>query len=146
MSDETIKPVAYGDPQAFRNFAERGRLGGVYGREWMWAKPDDGLEPLYPQSTIDALRAEVDGWKGQHARDSAELRSLCAARDEWRERATRAEAEAAALREALADLLSWLPDKPSPSEWRLESGPNGADDAIEAARAAIDAARAKEGA
>lgn len=99
MSDETIKPVAYADPQAFRNFAERGRLGGVYGREWMWAKPDDGLEPLYPQSTIDALRAEVDGWKGQHARDSAELRSLCAARDEWR--------EAAALRED-AERYRWI--------------------------------------
>lgn len=94
-ADNTIKPVGYADPQSLLNLATRGG----YAREWLWASPDPVLAPLYDQATIDALRAEVEGWKAQHVRDSAELRSLCAARDEARARAERAEAEAAALRE-----------------------------------------------
>ena len=50
-----------------------------------------------------------------------------------------AEAKAARLEEALGDLMSWFPKRASPSEWRLEAGPNGADDAVEAARAALEA-------
>lgn len=41
------------------------------------------------------------------------------------------------LREALGDLLTWFPEKPSPPEWRLKAGDNGADEAVEFARAAL---------
>lgn len=54
---------------------------------------------------IERLRAEVEGLREQHGRDSAELRRLCAARDEQRdgrlsalERAVAAERERDALR------------------------------------------------
>ena len=54
---------------------------------------------------IERLRAEVEGLREQHGRDSAELRRLCAARDEQRdgrqsalERAVVAERERDALR------------------------------------------------
>lgn len=55
-------------------------------------------------------------------------------------RAERGEADLARLREALADLLSWFPDQKPEPEWRLKAGKHGADDAIEAARAALGAA------
>jgi len=47
------------------------------------------------------------------------------------------------LREALGDLVSWFPEKAPEPEWRLKAGQYGADDAIEAARAAL--AQASEG-
>ena len=54
---------------------------------------------------IERLRAEAEGLREQHGRDSAELRRLCAARDEQRdgrlsalERAVAAERERDALR------------------------------------------------
>jgi hypothetical protein len=47
------------------------------------------------------------------------------------------EAENKRLRSALADLISWFPEMPSPPEWRLKSGEYGADDAINAARSAL---------
>src|SRR5690606_2416334 len=40
-------------------------------------------------AAIEALRAEVERWKGQHMRDSAELRRLCQHRDEYKARAER---------------------------------------------------------
>lgn len=43
------EPAAYADPMAFLNFKierEQNR-GGPYTKEWMWAKPDAGLVPLY---------------------------------------------------------------------------------------------------
>ncbi len=46
-------------------------------------------------------------------------------------------AERYTLREALADLMSWFPDKPSPPEWRFRGGEYGADEAVKAARAAL---------
>lgn len=49
------------------------------------------------------------------------------------------EAENKRLGEALDDLLSWFPEKPSVPEWRLKAGKYGADDAVDAAR------RAREG-
>ena len=42
-----------------------------------------------------------------------------------------------ALKEALGDLLSWIPDKPRPSEWVMTAGQHGADDAINHARALL---------
>ena len=44
------------------------------------------------------------------------------------------------LRTVLFDLLSWFPEKPSPPEWRIEAGERGADDAVQAARDAINGA------
>jgi len=41
------------------------------------------------------------------------------------------------LREALEDLLSWFPEKPSDPEWRIKGGGLGADDAINHARQAL---------
>jgi hypothetical protein len=36
------EPVAYADPVAFQNFKSR-----LCTKEWMWAKPDAGLVPLF---------------------------------------------------------------------------------------------------
>lgn len=59
------------------------------------------VPPPEPQAAeIEALRAEVDGWKAQHSRDSAELRRLCQHRDEYKARAER-----------LAEALALLPDE-----------------------------------
>lgn len=49
----------------------------------------------------------------------------------------------AKLEEVLDDLLSWF-DKPSEPEWRIKAGPYGADDAVEAARAALSLAAKRE--
>lgn len=49
----------------------------------------------------------------------------------------RASNEAEELRSALHDLLTWFPDAPSPPEWRLKGGKNGADDAVKFARQII---------
>jgi hypothetical protein len=46
-------------------------------------------------------------------------------------------AENQRLREALADIVSWFPEKPAPPEWRIKSGEYGADDAVKAARTAL---------
>lgn len=67
------EPVAYGDPKAFENFANLAHLGGVYAKEWMWAKPSPGLVPLFLHAELckverliaqclekDALIAEMD--------------------------------------------------------------------------------------
>lgn len=51
---------------------------------------------------------------------------------------SRQQAENERLREALGDLISWFPEKPSEPEWRIRAGERGADDAVEAARAALD--------
>lgn len=53
---------------------------------------------------------------------------------------TSSQAELEALRSAMADLLSWFPDKPSEPEWRIKGGEHGADDAVAFARAALSGA------
>ena len=54
------KPVAYGDPKAFKNLRIDGHKGAPYNREWMWAKPDAGLVPLYAAPVSDSpVAAEV---------------------------------------------------------------------------------------
>ncbi|EPN9557204.1 DUF551 domain-containing protein [Cronobacter sakazakii] len=51
---ERAEPVAYADPQAFRNFQA-----GTANKEWMWAKPGAGLVPVF----VEAPPAPVDaGW------------------------------------------------------------------------------------
>jgi len=49
VPDAVRKPVAYAHPKVFQNFERARKFGvdGVYEREWMWAKPDAGLVPLY---------------------------------------------------------------------------------------------------
>ena len=54
-----------------------------------------------------------------------------------------AEKRVAALEVALTDLLSWFPDEPTEPRWELKAGEYGADEAIDAARAAT--APAEEG-
>jgi hypothetical protein len=54
------------------------------------------------EAEIERLRAEVEKWKGQHMRDSAELRRLCQHRDEYKARAERL-AEALYLIESAKD-------------------------------------------
>lgn len=48
-----------------------------------------------------------------------------------------AEERVKVLEEALIDLMSWFPEKPSRPEWRIPAGEGGADDAVTAARAAL---------
>jgi len=74
-----------------------------------------------------------DGLPTQHVHNS-----------ETRDMAQRLLAELAAalqreakLREALADLLSWFPEKAPAPEYRIEAGDRGATDAVEAGRAAL---------
>ena len=43
-----------------------------------------------------------------------------------------------AMREALVDLMSWFPEKPSDPEWRIKGGKFGADDAVEHARSLVE--------
>ncbi|ELY2772361.1 hypothetical protein [Cronobacter sakazakii] len=42
---ERAEPVAYADPQAFRNFKA-----GVANKEWMWAQSDAGLVPVFVEA------------------------------------------------------------------------------------------------
>ncbi|EGT4280086.1 hypothetical protein DOX46_11020 [Cronobacter malonaticus] len=42
---ERAEPVAYADPQAFRNF-----MAGTATKEWMWARPDAGLVPVFVEA------------------------------------------------------------------------------------------------
>lgn len=42
---ERAEPVAYADPQAFRNFQA-----GTATKEWVWAKPDAGLVPVFVEA------------------------------------------------------------------------------------------------
>ncbi|PUY25698.1 hypothetical protein [Cronobacter sakazakii] len=57
---ERAEPVAYADPQAFRNFQA-----GTATKEWVWAKPAAGLVPVFveappapfvPEDVLAALR------------------------------------------------------------------------------------------
>lgn len=51
---ERAEPVAYADPQAFRNFQA-----GTANKEWMWAQADAGLVPVF----VEAPQAPVAaGW------------------------------------------------------------------------------------
>lgn len=59
---ERAEPVAYADPQAFRNFQT-----GTATKEWMWAKPDAGLVPVFveaPPAPVvpDEVTAEDVRW------------------------------------------------------------------------------------
>jgi hypothetical protein len=57
-----------------------------------------------------------------------------AALDYYEEEVKELKTQSVELRSALHDLLTWFPDRPSPPEWRLRGGTQGADDAVEHAR------------
>jgi chromosome segregation ATPase len=92
------------------------------------------------EQRIEELQIMVHGLEGERDKalnvvgSSAEnLRRTCAA-------LTSARAEAARLREMLADLVSWFDGEPTKSGlWLIEAGTHGADDAVNAARAALAA-------
>ncbi|WP_336281130.1 hypothetical protein [Cronobacter dublinensis] len=54
---EKAEPVAYADPRAFRNFQA-----GTATKEWMWAKPDAGLAPVFVEAPLApvALRERAE--------------------------------------------------------------------------------------
>ena len=65
------------------------------------------------ESDYAALEQECEGLKAQHARDSAELRSLCQARDDARRQRDAALLQVEALRELLRD-----------AQWCMQSIPS----------------------
>ena len=70
------EPVAYADPQAFRNFQA-----GVARREWMWRNPGEDLIPVYtaPPAPIvpdEAISRAVDEVMATYAGSADECRNL----------------------------------------------------------------------
>lgn len=51
---------------------------------------------------------------------------------------SRLRAENERLRGALEDLVSWFPETPTPARWEIKAGEYGADNAVDAARAALN--------
>lgn len=71
----------------------------------------DKFEALATPVAVLALIAEVEGLRAQHGRDSAELRSLCQARDDARKDRDQLKAENETLRIGMKgdyDLDAWL--------------------------------------
>ncbi|ELY5847154.1 hypothetical protein SNN73_004247, partial [Cronobacter sakazakii] len=48
---ERAEPVAYAEPQAFRNFTA-----GTANKEWMWAQSDAGLVPVFVEAPPAPVR------------------------------------------------------------------------------------------
>lgn len=90
----------------------------------LWAAFEMGWRIALAAAPASATEpAPLDAFKTIEA-ESNQLRELC----------TKHRNEAAELRSALHDLLTWFPDKPSPPEWRLRGGEQGADEAVQYAR------------
>ena len=51
--------MAWAASLAFQNFKVSGHLGGVYGREWMWAAPDDGFVGIYTATQLREYATEA---------------------------------------------------------------------------------------
>lgn len=125
-----VEPVAYADPMAFENFK--------YGKathEWMWAKPDAGLCPVYSQATVTRVQTEVEQQKAISkvyiASDGAkDLRIIATERERdalkaeverhklqshcHLQRAKLAESELTKVRELLVPLSEYATDSVSP--------------------------------
>lgn len=56
LANREAQPVAYADPQAFRNFQ-----GNAANKEWMWANPDTGLIALYTTPPAPVVNPEFTG-------------------------------------------------------------------------------------
>ncbi len=82
---------------------------------------------------IEQLNKRADFWakywsgRGLDDPDSGPLREAATA-------LARLAGERDEVRALIEDLLSWFPEKPAPSEWRIRAGELGADGAISAAR------------
>ena len=61
------EPVAYADPKAFDNFKS-----GIATHEWMWAFPDNGLQPLYRQAQPATAKVVLPERMSQPSRDEYE--------------------------------------------------------------------------
>lgn len=85
------------------------------------------------------LREENERLQSQLDRTIVKFADAQARATTAEEQLEKAREENKRLRETLADLMSWFPDDPSEPEWRIKAGRYGADDAIEAARAALKA-------
>ena len=95
-------------------------------------------------SAIMRFKAKTAGryYPGYHedmreAVKKAILEADVAADPDFTEELDRLREENERLSTALGDLMTWFPEKPSDPEWRLKAGEYGADDAVEAARAAL---------
>ncbi|EPN1652009.1 hypothetical protein [Cronobacter dublinensis] len=63
---ERAEPVAYADPQAFRNFQT-----GTATKEWVWAKPDAGLVPVFVEAPPAPVRVNQIAEQDRIASDIA---------------------------------------------------------------------------
>jgi len=79
----------------------------------------------------DKKITELHAWADSMLRKIEVLEAQLAALTERHEKALIAGAN---MRLALADLMSWFPDKPTEPEWCLKAGVYGADEAIKAAQ------------
>ena len=99
-----------------------------------------------PGTLEERLRAPLpEGMCGQSMGCNAASICLCSHIEDQRELLTEAADENASLRarvevlrEALVDLMSWFPEKPSDPEWRIKGGEFGADEAVEHARSLVE--------
>lgn len=100
------------------------------------------LRRLATTDNVLALLDDRDRLVAEAAAAKATMEMAATSGAFWARRAENAEAalsakeqECEGLKVALADLVSWFPEKPSEPEWRLRAGAFGADDALAAARA-----------
>ncbi len=108
MSENEIKPVAWVDLDVWLATNDAGD-------SFFTDYQDEDTVAVYDQSAIDRLTAERDaavaqrdGYMEQHRRDSQELRSLCAQRDEAQRKLSVAVAEGKGLVAAAAEVCAWV--------------------------------------
>jgi DNA repair exonuclease SbcCD ATPase subunit len=122
--------------EQFRNVKEED----VYAHPWTFRikcqEAADEIERL--RARAEELERELNDWR------NGDLRGVQAHMHSAMARAEAAEARVVELESALSDLLSWFPTEPSKPLWQLKAGEYGADEAVEAARAALTAALEKK--
>lgn len=84
--------------------------------------------------TLEERLRRNSGWRNERHQCVTDPNLLTEAADEIASLRARVEA----MREALVDLMSWFPEKPSDPEWRIKGGKFGADDAVEHARSLVE--------
>jgi hypothetical protein len=95
------------------------------------------LRALSASPSVEALIAERDELKAEEVEWKEAVQGEYNRAEYHKAKREALAAENAALKAALNDLISWFPDKPTEPEWRIKAGEYGADDAIAAARAAL---------
>ena len=132
--EEAVDAVPQDPPYAASGeLMERGRVIGYKDAAYDARSAIRALAPGDAIAEVARLRAERDEWKRLAIAGELTARHLTIVQTEL----AAANAREAGLREALADLMTWFPDKPSDPEWRIKGGEWGADDAVSAARAAL---------